>query len=129
MPELAGGEGSCAAACCDRTGARAASSDRIATRYSEVRLMGRSSPRASFFSLAPLLRGEGRGEGPLHRFGLVESPLTRIAQMRDPTSPRRRGEVKGSSRRLLHPAAEVQRVGVAAIDIAGVVDRDGFEPV
>jgi hypothetical protein len=42
-----------------------------------------------FCTLAPLLRGEGRGEGLL--------PLgqdTRIAQLRDPTSPRKRGEVK-----------------------------------
>src|SRR5216684_3588803 len=30
---------------------------------------------------------------------------------------------------LLHPSAEIQRVGVAAIDVAGVVDRDGFEAV
>src|SRR6266849_5646994 len=30
---------------------------------------------------------------------------------------------------LLHPPAEIQRVGVAAIDVAGVVDRDGFEAV
>src|SRR5712671_1990075 len=30
---------------------------------------------------------------------------------------------------LLHPSAEIQRVGVAAIDVAGVVDRDGFDAV
>src|SRR5713101_2807398 len=28
---------------------------------------------------------------------------------------------------LLHPPAEVQRIGVAAVDVAGVVHRDGFE--
>src|SRR5882672_8702000 len=45
----------------------------------------------------------------------------------------RNGRVAGFEltlrRLLLHPAAEIQRVGVAAIDIAGVVDRDGFEAV
>jgi hypothetical protein len=50
--------------------------------------------QGALFSLAPLLRGEGRGEG---RFSAgsdsLRRPLTRIAQMRDPTSPRLRGEV------------------------------------
>src|SRR6202521_5799391 len=29
--------------------------------------------------------------------------------------------------RLLHPAAEIQRVGVAAINVAGIVGRHAFE--
>src|SRR5262249_35198084 len=34
------------------------------------------SPRSSsFFSLSPLLRGEGRGEGCFHKFGLARKPL------------------------------------------------------
>gem|GEM_PF-3810682 len=46
------------------------------------------------FSLAPLLRGEGWGEGLSPQTGLVESPPHPIASRS--TSPRKRGEVKRS---------------------------------
>src|SRR5437764_879229 len=51
-------------------------------------------------SLAPLLRGEGRGEGWCRKFNSVEyaeTPLTRIASQSD-LSPQERGEVKSSGR-------------------------------
>src|SRR5258708_9983450 len=67
--------------------------------------------RSGNFSLAPHLRGEGRGEGTLRKFRLAESPphpdrsgrcgachrarvrATRWHRRGDPTSPRKRGEV------------------------------------
>src|SRR5712671_4213737 len=53
-----------------------------------------------------------------------------IASLSHPTKPARPARYELPLRHLLlHPSAEIQRVGVAAIDVAGVVDRDGFDAV
>src|SRR6185437_7505777 len=47
---------------------------------------------------SPRLRGEGRGEGPAGKNTADREPLTRIALVRNPTSPRKWGEVKSVAR-------------------------------
>jgi hypothetical protein len=47
-------------------------------------------------SLAPLLRGEGWGEGLFQQRYSPRVPLTRNSRVRISTSPRKRGEVKES---------------------------------
>jgi len=43
--------------------------------------------------LSPFLRAEGWGEGQSLALSAWRVPLTRISRKRDPTSPRKRGEV------------------------------------
>jgi hypothetical protein len=66
--------------------------------------------RRDHFSLAPLLRGEGWGEG-LSRQTRTRGESPSPGLLRNPTSPRKRGEVSQTSEPIQRKAIMLQRAG------------------
>src|SRR6476661_11129385 len=69
---------------------------------------------------SPRLRGEGRGEGDYrHRWCRGESPSPGL--LRNPTSPRKRGEVQREGFRSMAPALQTRYVFSLAIKVGAPI--------